>query len=66
MSKYSDSSGTYRTGQDSGGNYRQDHVEHGASHEHTWSKTSSEGQHKEGWHGKGAKTSGNRGRGSGK
>lgn len=61
MSRFSDDSGTFRSGTDSKGNFSQDRVEHGgsSSHEHTWSKTSTDGQHKEGWHGSKAETSGN-------
>lgn len=63
MGKFSDSSGTFRSGTDSRGNISSDRVEHGGSsnHEHTWSKTSTDGQHKEGWHGSKADTSGNSG-----
>lgn len=70
MSRFKDGSGTFRSGTDSRGNFLSDRVEHGGSrnHEHTWSKTSTDGQHKEGWHGSKASTSGNRGSsgGSGK
>ena len=63
MSKYSDSNATFRSGTDSKGNVSHDRIEHGGSskHEHTWSKTGTDGQHKEGWHGSRANTSGNRG-----
>lgn len=62
MSKFSDNSGTFRSGRDSRGNVSSDRVEHKGSsnHEHTWSKTGTDGQHKEGWHGSKANTSGNR------
>jgi hypothetical protein len=47
---------------DKDGSYRQDRVEGTkSSHEHTWSKTSTDGCHKEGWHGDGFKTRHNKG-----
>lgn len=63
MSRFEDSKGSFRSGQDNDGNFRQDWVEHGGgnNHEHTWLTTSTDGQHKEGWHGSGAKTSSNKG-----
>jgi len=43
---------------DDDGSYRQDRLEgerdEGRRHEHAWSKTSPDGQHKEGWLGKDA------------
>lgn len=63
MGKFKDSTGTFRSGTDGKGNFSQDRVEHGGgrNHEHTWSKTGTDGQHKEGWHGSNAKTTGNKG-----
>jgi hypothetical protein len=62
MSNFKDDSGSFSSSKSNDGGYRQDRIEHGgrSTHEHTWSKTSSSGQHKEGWHGSGAKTSGNK------
>jgi hypothetical protein len=67
MSKFSDGNSTFRSGTDSRGNVSSDRIDHGgsSSHEHTWSKTATDGQHKEGWHGSNASTSGNRGSNSG-
>jgi len=62
MSKFSDSQGSISFKQDGkDGGHRQDSYTKGdgGGHEHMWSKTA-DGQHKEGWHGSKAQTSGNK------
>lgn len=59
MGKFKDNESFFKFGTDKDdGSFRQDRYDHfnKESHEHSWSKTSTDGaNHKEGWHGNNSK-----------